>query len=253
MKYKSQTLKDLYNELLIFSPSTYPKVMPLTLYHYTSNEAKKNIVNEKTDSINFRLTKASDFLDKNEGSYIFEPYLHACGSLYNTDEIDFDFYNLLKELTASDIAIGIDHIWVLCLTAEGYSKYMKERYAPNDGWLIGLHATAIEDLIFAFSRDTDQLNRIDMAEVRYSYQKMKKEIQELIRHLYDCYQSDNSSSKKEKDGFAKSIIKLYLSTYNLCYKVSSYSAEKETRVICYIKKPFTKWGQSRKAGNISVF
>ena len=153
MKFRSDSLEDMQSALWIYSPSTDPKITPLSLYHYTSNESKNKIVNEKNESVNFRLTKASEFLDKNEGTYILEPYFHACGFLYDNCMIDYDFYTLLKSINPSDIAKRAHNLWILCLTAEGYSKFMKERYAPNDGWLIELDEKSFDNLVYAFSSD----------------------------------------------------------------------------------------------------
>ena len=81
MKYRAKNLREILGELWIYSPDTRPKITPLSLYHYTKSQNKAKIVNEEHGSVTFRLTKVSDFLDKNEGIYILEPYYHAFGYL----------------------------------------------------------------------------------------------------------------------------------------------------------------------------
>lgn len=243
MEFKAKTLEDIQTELFICSPPTDLQITPLTLYHYTSNNARNIIVNEEEMSVNFRLTKASDFLDKNEGTYILEPYYHACGSLYDKNIIDFDFYSILKSIKSSSIKRNAKNFWILCLTAEGYSKFMKERYAPNDGWLIELAETAFDKLIRAFNseNDTNFSNWICMAEVRYTYYEMKEQLQDVIHKIFDRYNSDNSKSKKKKRSLVLKTLKQYLSQYNFCYKSESYKDEKEIRLICCVDKRFDNW------------
>ena len=87
MNYKSKSLDDFLYEVLFFPLSTDPSNSPLVLYHYTNDEAKQKIVDEETHTVIFRFTRASQFTDKNECIYIIEPYVHACGCLYDSSLI----------------------------------------------------------------------------------------------------------------------------------------------------------------------
>ena len=62
----------------------YPK-RALQYYHYTNGKSKANIVNGRV--LDFCLSNTRDFLDKNEGTAILEPYYHACGRLYETGRL----------------------------------------------------------------------------------------------------------------------------------------------------------------------
>ena len=64
------------------------------LYHYTNDEAKQKIVEEETHTVKFRFTRASQFTDKNECTYIIESYVHACGCLYDSGAISIFFLSL---------------------------------------------------------------------------------------------------------------------------------------------------------------
>ena len=253
MRFRAKTLEDVQDELWIYSPSTDPKIKPLSLFHYTSNDSKSKIVDEETGSVNFRLTMTADFLDKNEGIYILEPYYHACGYLYDNNIIDFDFYSILKSIKPSDIADEAKDLWILCLTAEGYSKYMKERYAPNDGWQIELTAMSFEDLVFDFNSCDNSPNYVYLAEIQYSYKMMKKQIQKAIKRIYNFYKSDNSVLENEKRIIVVQSVIAYLTKYNFCYKSSSYKEEKEIRLICHIEKPFIRWNSKDNPGTYLYF
>ena len=242
VKAFKNTMEEKQIKFWIHSPSTDPEITPLSLYHYTSDYSKNQIVNEEKGSVNFQLSKASGFLDKNEGIYILEPYFHACGYLYDKNIIDYDFYKLLRTVKVSNIRRGLKSIWILCLTAEGYSKFMKERYAPNDGWLIELSMNAFDELVSEFNDDVDNYpNYIYMAEIRYSYHEMKENIQDFIIEIFKCYKSDSCTSKKTKNNLVIRTIESYLCRYNFCYKSSAYKEEKEIRLICNIKKQFDRW------------
>ena len=110
------------------------------LYHYTNADAKQKIVDGK--KLDFQLTKTDPFLDKNEGTSILEPYYHACGHLYETGKIDSEFFLIARSITAQMLRNHVADLWALCLTPHGCSSFMKERYAPNDGWILSFTSEA---------------------------------------------------------------------------------------------------------------
>ena len=69
------------------------RVSPINFFHYTRNEIKEKIAGE--NSVELKLSLVEDFLDKNEGLQILEPYYHACGILYDEKSIDESFYKIL--------------------------------------------------------------------------------------------------------------------------------------------------------------
>lgn len=242
MKLRAKSLAEVHGELWIYSPPTEPREWPLSLFHYTSNYSKSKIVNDEDESANFRLSRASDFLDKNEGTYILEPYNHACGYLYDNNIIDFEFYSILKKVRSSDIVRESKNLWILCLTADGYSKFMKEKYAPHDGWLIQLDAMQINEFENQFNAyDNNYPNYVYITQIQYSYSKMKRQLQKAIKRIYEVFQADHSISERQKRKKVFETIVSYLTKYNFCYKSSSYKEEKEIRLICRIKRSFKKW------------
>ena len=137
---------------------------------------------------------------------------------------------------------------------------MKEKYAPGDGWLIELLKHPFESLESNFSSsDTMHPNYIFLAEVEYSYLKIKNIIQEMLSHLYSCYQNyvnedeeDEEEIEKKKKEIAKAIVIQFLSMYSLFYKSDSYKDEKEIRLICNINPELREW-QDPDDSNTSLY
>ena len=104
------------------------------LFHYTR---KANI--DKIDAgsfIRLRFSKVTDFLDKNEGSSILEPFYHACGSLYDKDIIDKTFFDIARNISYKEIIKQRKHVYIICFSKNGCSPFLKERYSAKDGILI---------------------------------------------------------------------------------------------------------------------
>ena len=252
MNFKSNTLNDFLFEI-VFSTTIESQTDPLVLYHYTNDDAKNKIVEEETQTVTLRFTRASQFTDKNECIHIIEPYVHACGSLYDNGEISKEFYFFLKTIKADSLNPGQKDPWIFCFTAEGNSKFMKEKYAPGDGWLIELLKLPFESLESNFlSSDTMYPNYIFLADVEYSYLKMKTLIQEMLSHLYHCYQND-TNAEEEKKKLAYAAVVQYLSMYNLFYKSESYKDEKEIRLVCNINPDLREWNDPDDSNTMLYF
>lgn len=169
--------------------------------------------------------------------------------MYDSGAISKEFYFFLKSIKADSLNPSQKDPWIICFTAEGNSQFMKEKYAPGDGWLIELLKQPFESLESNFSsNDTMHPNYIFLAEVEYSYLKIKNIIQEMLAHLYSCYQNyvnedeeDEEETEKKKKEIAKAIVIQFLSMYSLFYKSDSYKDEKEIRLICNINPELKEW------------
>ena len=155
------------------------------LYHYTNAVANQKILDGKT--LNFQLTKTDAFLDKNEGTSILEPYYHACGHLYETGKIDSGFYLIARSITARMLRDHVADLWALCLTPHGCSSFMKERYAPNDGWILSFTSDALTELCFAFPKKYGWFVRI---QIQYSFKKMKRLMESILKKIFYAYKKD---------------------------------------------------------------
>ena len=201
------------------------------LYHYTNAVAKQKIVDGK--KLDFQLTKTDAFLDKNEGASILEPYYHACGHLYETGKIDSEFFLIARSITAQMLRNHVADLWALCLTPHGCSSFMKERYAPNDGWIISFTSDALAELWLAFPKKYGRFERI---QVQYSFKIMKRRLESILKRIFNAYKKD---SKAQVPNLREEVTKLLLRIvyfYGLRYKGRDYKEEKEVRLLLRLEK-----------------
>lgn len=205
--------------------------MPTSLFHYTKNEAIKKIV--KDDCLDLRFSRAEDFLDKNEGLAILEPYYHAIGHLFDIGVIDEKFYKIAKEISARNIPESQRRPWILCMSANGNSDFMKERYAPYNGWIISIDPAALADVQRKIPSDVIDFRVIQAS---YSFSSMKEKLEGDIVNIYDFYNRNREDDVTDK---VKNLIMQELLYYNFCYKSSSFSREEEIRIICTLSDGFS--------------
>lgn len=242
-----KTLFDTFLELTLVPEEV---ISHPNLFHYTSNSSKEKIISN--DHIDFCLTKAEDFLDKNEGTQILEPFYHACGILYEEGKIDEEFFGILRNIRTDTIRTHSSGAWILCLTPNGNSKYMKSRYAARDGWIIGISTLPLEDLC----NDSSQcFDRVELCMVEYSFDKMRdKFIHDLIKiynRYLDCLNNNRYNSKEETISTLKKLMIQYISMNCYSYKSSDYKNEEEIRLICYPTTEFSSW--KSEDGSVELF
>ncbi len=212
------------------------KVDECSLFHYTRSEIKKHIVKEK--ELCFQATQLRDFLDKNESYHVFEPYYHVCGKLYNDGEFNRRFYDLLRSVRPDNLKMH-DDAWIICFSSNGNSIYMKERYAPKNGCIIGVNRTAFD---FSFP---NEYGIVLVSKVSYRSNKLEAELTKIIKRIYNGYEQDKNDNvygdMRSLNKATKLCIINHLSMYNYCYKSSDYSGEEEIRVLFKVKKDFEKW------------
>ena len=208
---------------------------PIHLYHYTSNSAKCKMLSR--DSVKLKFSRARLFLDKNEGVHILEPFHYACGKLFNSGTIDSDFYSEMKKINCSSVLKAVkEQVWIISFSKNGYSYYMKERYAPADGWILTFNAL-LADLCLESENDAP---RFSLTSVLYSFSKMSKILERLLKKLYSAYCADSNNTKKRLSLCRKCFTNI-LSSICYSYKSSVYEAEEEVRLIAYLPKNFKAW------------
>lgn len=217
------------------------------LYHYTNADAKQKIVDGK--KLDFQLTKTDAFLDKNEGTSILEPYYHACGHLYETGKIDSEFFLIARSITAQMLRNHVADLWALCLTPHGCSSFMKERYAPNDGWIISFTSDALAELWLAFPKKYGRFERI---QIQYSFKIMKRRLESILKRIFNAYKKD---SKAQVPNLREEVTKLLLRIvyfYGLRYKGRDYKEEKEVRLLLRLEKNVRPFIWTSKVKNLEV-
>lgn len=193
------------------------------LFHYTKNENKEKIVCSNHIELKFSLAK--DFLDKNEGIQILEPFYHACGILYEEDKIDVHFYNLLKSITQKDLLSGTQGCWIFCFSKNGNSSFLKRRYAAQNGWILSFPVTLYDDICIEIP---DCLDEFDLFDVEYSFKKVVNKIKTKLLKCYQLYQEVICDDKY--DVFKEEILQ-WLMRCSFSYKGTDYKFEEEIRLL----------------------
>jgi len=201
------------------------------LFHYTYGEKKEKIVGQ--NEVVFQLSRVDEFLDKNEGFHVLEPYYHACGDLYEDQIIDEDFYRILRSINQNDIANIFSGSWVLCFSKNGNSTFLKRRYAAGEGWILGILFSYLDDVCINFPED---YGMIDLYEVEYSFKKLLRFMKNAIAKYYKLYKQEPI-----EDFICKNEIAAWLSEYSLIYKSADYKSEEEIRLVCKFTPNFSVW------------
>lgn len=201
----------------------------LEYYHYTNSENLKHIVKE--DHVDFRLTRADKFSDTQEMQHIIPIFEEVCEELLLGGKIDKTFYYTVKTCI-SDVRTWAEEFrkyYVFCLSANGTSSHLKERYACRDGkagTIIGIQGLALEEVRIALHGDEERAApKIYFFDVIYNREEMKAIFSSTIKRI--CELSDGS--KNSNNAIARTVNALAL--YSLVYKPPSYAEEEETRLI----------------------
>lgn len=216
------------------------------LYHYTNAVAKQKIVDGKR--LDFQLAKTDAFLDKNEGTSILEAYYHACGHLYETGKIDSGFYLIARSITAQMLRRHHSDLWALCLTPHGCSTFMKERYAPKDGWIISFQSLALLNLQCDFPK---KYGRFESIQIQYSFNEMQRLMEDILKKSYDAYKIDLALKIQNAKKELRNWLLRVLYYYGLRYKAAEYEHEGELRLLFTLESTFSDW--TSEDGSLRVF
>ena len=234
--YTPSEIEKKYFKVLVKTSNLVKKTYDITsLYHYTNDSAKQKILSE--DSVKLKLTRAKKFLDQNEGTHVLEPFYCAVGALYEEGKIDKTFYKRMMKIGIRALSGAIkEDVFIVCFAKNGYSGYMKERYAPRDGWVLEFH-NFLHDVLALNSPNEVSF---DLTTVIYSFKKIKSFFHDCLHMMYTAYVADADSKEKKLETCCWLILQTIVS---LCYAYKSpyYKQEEEVRLIAYIRPGFTSW------------
>ena len=162
--------------LILQGPNSISSENVLKLFHYTHDSKKDFIVGE--DKVVFHLSRVDEFLDKNEGIQILEPYYHACGQLYEDGDINKPFYEQLVSIKQKDLFDKFVGSWVLCFSKNGNSKFLKRRYAAGDGWILGINFDCLDDIAIELP---EGYGSCYLYEVKYSLRGIIQELRNALK------------------------------------------------------------------------
>lgn len=216
----------------LFNEADYFRVP--SLFHYTAAENANKIIHPRF--IDFRLTRADCFADKNEGKHIVSVFLQACGECFQKGVIDRQYYNILISAAGKYRPVCAER-YVLCFSKKENSRYLIENYAccqgKREGICVGVHAINVEDLEFELP--------MNLYDVVYDDKVLLRQMQILIMQMYQLRSQDRS-------GFliTESIVIMQLLIYGLVYKHPDYSNEEETRLLLNLSEADTDLNCIRK-------
>lgn len=229
--------KEQFEEIIIETSLSLRESVPSDnidhLFHYTRKSNKKQIL--KNNKIDFRMSKACELLDRNEGNSIFEPYYHACGYLFENREIDDDFFQFVRSITPEMLSSKED-TWILSLSSDGDSSFLKERYAAKDCSIIGLQAYRLLDLKDSESNCGSYVN-FQVFQVCYSFADMKEKFLRVLREAYKAFCLPSRKTKDIQSRIVGLLVEA-LETYRYGYKERTYQEEREIRLVFQKKKAF---------------
>ena len=218
----------------------------LRLYHYTNDGAKQKILLES--SVKLKLTRAKQFLDKNEGTHVLEPFYCAAGALYEEGKISKPFYKRMMKIGIHTLSRLIkEDVFIVCFAKNGYSRYMKERYAPRDGWVIAF-GNFLSDVCAAQSPDSVYF---DLTTVIYSFKKIKSFFYDCLKMMYTAFAAERGDEEARLETCGWLISETIVS---LCYAYKSpyYKQEEEVRLIAFVRPDFTAW-EDKESGTRLYF
>ena len=206
----------------------------LKLYHYTNDGAKQKIISE--GSVKLKLTRAKKFLDQNEGTHVLEPFYCAAGALYEEGKISKAFYKKMMKIGIRTLSgLVKEDVFIVCFAQNGYSKYMKERYAPRDGWVLTFN-NFLTDVCSAKSPDAVSF---DLTTVIYSFRKMKRFFYECLGMMYSALVKDGEDEEKLET--CRWLISETIISLCYAYKSPYYKEEEEVRLIARLRPGFEGW------------
>ena len=228
-----QKKKSLDLSLILQGPKSISSENVLKLFHYTHDSKKISIVGE--NRVVFQLSRVDEFLDKNEGVQILEPYYHACGQLYEDGTINKTFYEQLIGIKQKDLFDKFVGSWVLCFSKNGNSIFLKRRYAAGNGWILGINFDYLDDIAVELP---EEYGYCYLYEVKYSLRGIVREFRNALKKYYTHYVQHNSSNNGDS---VKQDIVEWLCQYSLIYKNQDYKSEEEIRLVCKFKSDFSVW------------
>lgn len=240
IKYYSVT-RD--NPIIIKLEETQQK----SLYHYTTAEGVKGIVNSNT----LWVTHSNFLDDKTEIKYISNvlcaviKYLKNERKLYNPNirECLLVYEGIIKTLEALKNIyeygppINAGNLFILSLTETKNNRYLIENYCKGDGGIL------------EFSNDINLIKNLSekgicsfAAKVEYNFGEQMTLILEDINDFW--YELSNTLINEEKVDYLevietiKSIIYIKIINYSFFFKHNKYANEKEYRVMFLVNDEY---------------
>ncbi len=213
-------------------------IVPDRLFHYTSIENVKKIIDEK--DIRFRFSSLKNQEDKNEGKSFYKYYVEALMDLLDhgilsksevdniselVDDKQFFFYEekgIYKPFSTENY-----DVLIICFTSERYSGKMIENYIKNPDHKGAVLEFDSEEFFWPSDSFFFKGHYIDIRPVLYGKDAVIQ-ICEIVKTFKDIFTNLNSGVFDKK---GRKYLGSKLSKIKYYYKDEDYRPEKEYRIM----------------------
>lgn len=218
----------------------YDNIPNKFLYHYT--KAKNLYLILQENNYSFRMTRASDFVDKGEGKLIIDLYKKVIKQLINNKKIDDITYQNIVDVEPLDaILVNDDYTYlskyesyVLCFCEKNSDNYMWDEYGDKKTGICIYVPTYLFHASFLKVNKCQKTNHMpcfDYSIVKIVYDA-KEQLNILYNRILEIINIFNSEIKNENAwGSLKFIIAWTLKELRLMFKLDKYKDENEIRLI----------------------
>lgn len=202
------------------------------LYHYTSGESLKGIIEDEE----LRITKSEFLNDKGEIKYTHSTILKIIDEFMasNPSEEEDGFKSLIER--GIDEEVFLADSYVMPFSTNKDSNLLWSNYANNDGYNIGFRYPDIEEILnlnINGSKDKflDQGAVVLSNNVIYDEDKQKEYLSREIICMYKIYIYCKKNEQLDKffEYISKNKVNIFL--HSLFFKASCFKQEEEFRIV----------------------
>ena len=204
----------------------------MILYHYTSGESLKGIIEDKE----LRITKSEFLNDKGEIKYTHSTIIKIIDEFIsdNPAEEEVEFKKVIQ--TGIDTEEFLADSYVMPLSTNKDSNLLWSNYANNDGYNMGFRYPGIEKILnenINGNKDdaSEQVSVILSSKVIYDEEQQRTFLCKEIIDMYKIYMYCRKTEQLHKfyEYISKSKVNIFL--HSLFFKANCFKQEEEFRVV----------------------
>lgn len=216
------------------------------LFHYTSAQALKNIIEGKE----FWITKSEFLNDKEEIKYtykIISKIIEEFMSDNPTDE-EWEFKKIIEKYI-DDNKLFTDS-YILSFSTNKDSNLLWSNYSNNDGYNIGFSYPNIENILVDNLKDVSAVVISNV--ISYDECEQKRLLTEEIINMYKVYKYCIDNNKLDNMLEYTTQIRINIFLLSLFFKANCFKQEEEFRIVVVIAEDNNKQGQCRLLNGVFI-
>lgn len=202
------------------------------LYHYTSGEGLKSIIENKS----LWITKSNFLNDKGEMKYTFKLMLNIIEELMsvNPTEMEWEFFKFIEKGIEEEM-FSVD-AYGLSLSINNDSNLLWSNYAKNDGYNIGFKYPEIHQVLEKNCNKILDTGVVVSNRIIYDENEQRQLLTKEIYNLYKVY--EYCKNNDELDFFCKYCNKSRTNIFfhSVFFKAKYFEQEEEFRVVIVYNK-----------------